>query len=396
MIQGIHYYSLLGGTGYGEAALDYIDGLLEHDIPVRWSPLSWTEMGLAPWRLLPESMRPDLLTQTGDDHHRPREYHELIDCSADYDTVVIHCMPELWPKLVEADKLNIGSTVWETDKLPSHWPQLVRCVDHVFVPCEFNRPLFALDDGPPVSVIPHVARLSRSSNDHRKVTALRESLKIPKGHYVFYSINTWSPRKALWDLLHAYLLAFNKQDPVTLVLKTDENGVDPARRVLSRSVQEMAEEIISNYPGPANVVMWTGHVPDESITLLHETGDCYISLTHSEGWGLGAIDAAAAGKPVIMTGWGGQLDFLPDDCAYLVQYKLVPIEVFQNWESYQSDQNWANADLDDAIRWQRHVFNNRKEAALKGKQLKEFVELHFNSKAVTDRFVEAIHAAHSQ
>ena len=44
-----------------------------------------------------------------------------------------------------------------------------------------------------------------------------------------------------------------------------------------------------------------GVIGDDAI---HAIGDCYVSLTHGEGWGMGAFDAATLGKPVLITGWG--------------------------------------------------------------------------------------------
>lgn len=57
---------------------------------------------------------------------------------------------------------------------------------------------------------------------------------------------------------------------------------------------------------------------DEDMGPLHLAGDAFISLTRGEGFGVGAFEAAAAGKPVIMTGWGGRLDFLPTEDVCLV------------------------------------------------------------------------------
>ena len=41
------------------------------------------------------------------------------------------------------------------------------------------------------------------------------------------------------------------------------------------------------------------------------------------GGGWGAFEAARLGKPVIMTGYGGQLDYLDAELSHLVDYTLV-------------------------------------------------------------------------
>ena len=108
MSHRIRYYSLLDGCGYGDAATDYMAELVARGHEVSWSPLAWTQRGLAPWRLLPPSMRPDLLNPAADPAHRRQRFRELVERPLEADTVIMHCMPELWPKLREPGKVNIG------------------------------------------------------------------------------------------------------------------------------------------------------------------------------------------------------------------------------------------------------------------------------------------------
>lgn len=394
MSHRIRYYSLLDGCGYGDAATDYMAELVARGHEVSWSPLAWTQRGLAPWRLLPPSMRPDLLNPAADPAHRRQRFRELVERPLEADTVIMHCMPELWPKLREPGKVNIGYTVWESDRLPGHWPPLIPAADHVLVPTEFNRPLFTLPGGPPVTVVPHVYRESGSATP-AECRAFRRRYGIPDEHVCFYSINSWTPRKATWSLLHAYLLAFDAADRVTLVIKTDREGVDPAARGAMRPVREMVAAIRANYPNPARIVLIDDYLPDEEITLLHQAADCYVSLTHAEGWGMGAFDAASVGRPVIMTGWGGQLDFLPADLAYLVDYRLGPVTAYPGWDSYTADQQWAIPDIDSAIARLREVYRDPATARTRGAGLGRHVTARFSRRVVMDRFEEALRAAHT-
>src|SRR5688572_32239647 len=47
---------------------------------------------------------------------------------------------------------------------------------------------------------------------------------------------------------------------------------------------------------------------------------CYVSLHRSEGLGLTMAEAMARAKPVIATGYSGNLDFMNDANSYLVPY----------------------------------------------------------------------------
>jgi len=74
---------------------------------------------------------------------------------------------------------------------------------------------------------------------------------------------------------------------------------------------------------------------------LHCRGDCYLSLTHGEGWGLGAFDAAAAGKPVIITAWGGVLDYLDPAHADLVDWELISVRDEDHSRNRSQGEQWA-------------------------------------------------------
>jgi glycosyltransferase involved in cell wall biosynthesis len=118
----------------------------------------------------------------------------------------------------------------------------------------------------------------------------------------------------------------------------------------------------------------------------------YISLCRSEGWGLGAFNAAALGKPVIMTGFGGQLDYLLPEYAYLVDYTLVPVEDSNGRPSYCKDQRWAEPSLSHASILMRHVFENREAAKERGQRLASYILATFDNKRTIDRLINLLNA----
>ena len=50
--------------------------------------------------------------------------------------------------------------------------------------------------------------------------------------------------------------------------------------------------------------------------------DCYVSLHRSEGFGQTLAETMAIGKPVIATGYSGNLGFMTPDNSYLVDYTM--------------------------------------------------------------------------
>jgi glycosyltransferase involved in cell wall biosynthesis len=95
------------------------------------------------------------------------------------------------------------------------------------------------------------------------------------------------------------------------------------------------------------VCLVTQELSDDELGGLHLRGDCFVSLCHGEGWGLGSFDAAAHGKPVVTTGFGGQLDYLHGS-PLLVDYEPVPVHDGTRWGTYTPDQRWAEPDIEHA------------------------------------------------
>ena len=148
--------------------------------------------------------------------------------------------------------------------------------------------------------------------------------------------------------------------------------------------------MIKQYKNAPKVILLTDELSDIEMCELHNRGDCYISLARSEGWGLGAFEAAGNGKPVIMTGFGGQLDFLRSGLAYLVKYNLVAINNISGCKTYTSNQHWAEPDLAHAKEMLREVYKSSDIAKSNGKKLQEYVLNKFDSNKVIKDLLVAI------
>ena len=96
------------------------------------------------------------------------------------------------------------------------------------------------------------------------------------------------------------------------------------------------------YRNPARVRLEVETWTDDRIAGLHTRGDCYVTLAHGEGWGIGAFDATAYGNPVVATGWGGFLEYLDDESAFLVDHTLAAVE-HNAFASYSADQQLGRA-----------------------------------------------------
>ncbi|MEW5804036.1 MAG: glycosyltransferase, partial [bacterium] len=305
-INGLKYISFYESSGYGNAARSYLHAVRRAGIPFTWSPM-------VPGRALGLGYEPFKGKAIGDP-----DLDRFCNRQIDYDAVIIHTVPEYFPFCIKQESNNtrtFGYTVWETDKIPRHWPALLNLVDHLLVPCHWNREVFRQGSvKTPIDVVPHIF-------EEKEPIKGGFPWDIPPSDYMFYTIGVWTERKAVWNVVRCYLDTFTAHDPTLLVIKT--TGKDLTRRFFRKwlgSTKYAVSKIIRRYRSPARIMLIDNEISDQDILRLHYRGDCYISLCRSEGWGLGAFDAAGYGKPVIMTGFGGQLDYLHRDLAFLVDY----------------------------------------------------------------------------
>lgn len=315
-------------SGYAVAARRYLRAAQSAQQPVAWQPLVNTHHG----RLCTDSAN--------------TAPNELLDLMRDVDgshVTLAHCMPQSWAALRRelGGTRFIGQTVWETSSVPRRWTTELAPADEIWVPTQWNAD--TLREGGvevPVHVVPHMV-------DH--VVAETPPIDVHPSRFVFASINTWDWRKRPDLLLHAYLSAFTAADDVTLVLKTTPRVVSwRTGGTIERDTWWQVMQIVRQYPDAADVMLVTDEWTDAEVGGLMQRADCYVSLTSVEGWGLGAFDAAAAGTPLIITGYGGQMEWLGNDHSGLVPFTIVPAD-HPDRSMFEAGMTWALADVDAAV-----------------------------------------------
>jgi glycosyltransferase involved in cell wall biosynthesis len=398
--RGIRYFSPVNTSGYGQAAIANIRALVNAGIPVQWVPLDWTpeRMRAGNWTLPDGSTRP-LLQRCGRSGHLA-DLPSMVAATAraiDHDTVIAHAPPEFWPFGFERGKRNVGCTAWEADRAPAHWLPLLGQADRVVVPSTQNRD--ALRDSGlerPIHVVPHIRRHRWCEFTAAEVAQARGDLGIPRHHRVFYTINAWDPRKAIPELIVAYANAFEPGEPVTLLIKTGQNGHGPGPLYPQVPARELAANITRAVAGAlgrplAQIVLHDDELDGDGLDLIHAIGDVYVSLSHGEGWGLGAFEAATLGKPVVMTAWGGQTDYLGSRWTGALSYRFAPAPLWPPHKpSYFPSQRWAEVDPAAASALLRRVHGNPEPALATAREIRERIVREFAEPVVTGRWLEAL------
>ena len=261
-----------------------------------------------------------------------------------------------------------------------------------------NAELFARSGvSRPVHVVPHIRRSGWSPSARDDGAALRQRLGIPADHFVFYTIAVWDPRKAVAELIEVFARAFSFDARVTLLVKTStrvKHGTAageprPRTQNLVAQILEEAERETGRRPG--NVALITANeISGGEINAIHAAGDAYVSLTHGEGWALGPFDAATLGKPVIITGWGGQLDYLGSNYPGLVRYEMTPVTGWYPLPGYRPTERWATADRSHASELMREVLAVRSAFTNAAESVRKEIDARYAEPVVARQFIDAI------
>jgi len=319
-ITGIKYICAKGSSGYAQAAKDYIIGLYKANIPITVQFIEETYDGTNI-----QSEERDLIV------------NGLVNNNIQYNKVIIHSTPEFWEKYTSCEKKDIeiiGMTVWEADLLDPRWPNWVNKVDKLIVPCKWNIEVFKNSGVTiPIEVIPHI---------YKPLLKTKNKIKEVENTYTFYTIGQWTERKGINDLIVSFLNTYTKSDNVSLLIKTFKSNYGLEER---QKIKTMVNSIVDKYASPAKIVLVLDECTEEEISAIHNSGDCFISLCKSEGWGLGAFDAIGFGNPVIITGYGGQLDFVQQPT---INFKLGEVKNMNWCPWHNKNQKWAYPDLKHA------------------------------------------------
>ena len=254
------------------------------------------------------------------------------------------------------DRYNILLFFWETNILPDDRRKLFDYFDEVWVTTRYNQECLSSLISIPVTHIPHPLQLNYIQNAPTK-----SSFGLDDKFTFLFCFDFFSncQRKNPLAVIRAFQKAFPEKNDVQLVLKS-QNG-----HFNKHVLQPLMEEA----KGDSRII-WIDESMDQKRRYdLMNACDCYVSLHRSEGFGLTMAEAMLLEKPVIATGYSGNLDFMNPDNSFLCGYKLVSVGL--NNYPYPPKGVWADVNIDEAVFWMDFVFNHPEEAKAKAAQGKK-------------------------
>jgi glycosyltransferase involved in cell wall biosynthesis len=243
--------------------------------------------------------------------------------------------------------LNAALVNWEQMVVPSEWVRILSGLDVIVAPSTFTRETFeAALPGVPVLLTRVPLRLPETVTANRT----RYGLQVDRVWFgSAFEPQSDPARKNPFAVLDAFEQALPSRGDVGLVIKVNNPKVDGR-------VHPVMEELRARSRRDRRIVLLEESLEYESVLSLYASLDVYISLHRSEGIGLGLMEAMSLGKPVVATGWSGNMSFMDRSNSCLVTYELVPvrssIHVYSE-EVLGPRAVWANPDVSNAAEWMR-------------------------------------------
>jgi glycosyltransferase involved in cell wall biosynthesis len=327
--------------GLGEAARGYVQALASQGVPLSLVDISRESLSAEGNYSFVDSLGTGGLARDSD--------VEVIHVNADQFTLMLH---KYSSKLTAHHRVAIWA--WETNNFPDHWKNNLDTLDEVWVGSQFMAEAIGTKARCPVLVIPHVVKVPPAKLG-------RPALGLSEEDFLFlmqFDILSATYRKNPEATIRAFKMAFPNREPVKLLIKTMNGGDKPEE---FEQLKELADD--------PRIVFWDESLDSERRYELLAAVDCYVSLHRAEGFGLSLAESMAYGKPVIATGWSGNLEFMNVSNSILIPYSLEPLKY--DVGPYNAGTVWAEVDQEAAAAAMHRVYFDRGWAETIGARAKK-------------------------
>jgi glycosyltransferase involved in cell wall biosynthesis len=293
-------------------------------------------------------------------------------------TISVHALATGISRLGEdllRDHYNIGTWWWELGQFPEEWHPLFRNFDEIWAGSTFIAQ--TLSNVSPIPVTTLSPPLPPGQTGDRERGRARINAANDMVFLFVFDFGSSVERKNALAVIAAFNRAFAPQEPARLVIKSANSHVNPA---YFRLMQERATG--------ARISLYDGYWSSSDLADLMAAADAYVSLHRAEGLGLTMLEAMRLGKPVVATGWSGNMDFMSPETSYPVRFDLVRLH--EDSPPYKAGWLWAEPSLDHAAELMRQIFEHPSAARQVAARGQEFVAQHFSPPTVGEKIKDRL------
>jgi len=357
-------------SGYGSHARDLLLSLIEMDkFDVQVISINWGE---TPMDAL-ESDNPDM-----------KKIKDLIIPG-------LQSQPDIWMQCTipnefqPVGKYNIGITAGvETDACSPEWVDGCNRMNLIIVPSKHakwvfentqydkmdkqtNQKIGTLSVTVPVEVLHEGVRTDIYGTDLEKDSNIVETLDSIPNDFVYLFVGHWlkgdfgQDRKDISGLIYTFCETFgDTPNPPALLLKCTSGtfSISDRSRVMDKInlIKKMSTK--RNLP---EIYLLHGELTDSQMNSLynHNKIKAMVSFTKGEGYGRPIAEFMASGKPILVSGWSGHMDFISEKFHIPLKGKLLEVHHSAVWDTIiNKGTRWFTVDYQSAAETLDKVHKN--------------------------------------
>lgn len=348
-------------SGYGSHARDLILSLIKMDkFDIKILPINWGDTPM------------NALDTNNSDH---------IEILERITNEPISSKPDIWiqctipSEFQSVGKYNIGITAGiETDVCSPEWIEGCNKMDLIIVPSIHAKNIFIetsyekrekstgdslglIKIKKPIEVLHEGVRTDIYNKSNSLETSVNEKLNSIKEDFAFLFVGHWlkgdfgEDRKDVSGLIYTFLNRFkDTKNPPALVLKTSMGTFsESGKNQILNKINQIKSNI--NSKKLPNIYLMYGDLNENEMNTLynHKKIKAFVSFTKGEGYGRPIAEFMTTGKPIIVSGWSGHLDFINPNSHILLKGQLKPVHESAVWNTIiNKGSKWFSVDYDNA------------------------------------------------
>jgi hypothetical protein len=382
-------------SGYGDHCRDLMKSLRKMDkydikiIPLRWgnTPQNQVDGSSEFGRWMLERVisaieqKPDVFMQVSVANEFEPKGHYNIGVTAGVETTIapkdfIDGSNKMDLILVPSNftKSNLGGTVYQ---------QKDQATGQIVGEIKTTTPIEVLFEGVDTEIF------SKGSGNDVLANVKEDFNFLIVGHWLKGSLG--HDRKDIGMAIKTFATVFQylpKDKQPGLIVKTSHAGFSVIDREATR---EKIDAVIKSFGDKCpSIYLLHGDMEETDMSNLyhHPKVKAMVSFAKGEGYGRPMAEFTLTGKPIIASGWSGQLDFLPPDNAVLLEGNLTQVDESAADQFCMKEAQWFTVNYSNAANKIYDVYNKYDSYLEKSKGLRENTLKNFTLDNMHDRFVQ--------
>ena len=361
------------------------------------------------WGTTPLSALPD------DDFGNIIKNYEVTNLNEVPDVSIQISIPSEFQRI---GKKSFGITAGtEVTISPMSFIEGINRVDMVMVPSQFTKDVLIgtkYDKKDPSGRIEHTIQVDKpieilfegldleifNKKNYVKDSPIVKQLDEIKEPFAYLCCGMWTQgelgqdRKDVGSVIKVFYDSFkNKKNRPALVLKVSGAGFSyPERDQIIEKINDIQEIVRSEgFNGKLpNVYLINGDLSDSEMNTLynHPKIKALVSFTKGEGYGLPLLEFTTTGKPIICSGYSGQMDFLNPDFTCLLPGQLTPIHKSASNEWLPKEGQWFTVNYAYASQVMKDVFENYDKHLERSRKMVKYTKDNFSLEMMRVKFLD--------